>query len=353
MGRAEDIFERISLEGEAAIDEFILTRKSEELFLDFKRSADEGSAGHLHQNDRNNLGRAISGFANSEGGVIVWGVDCRPGPGGADVARFKFPLVDSAAFASWLESAVSGCTMPACTGVRSISIAGNEDAGFAATYIPKSARAPHQDLARGGYYIRAGSDFLPAPYGVLAGLFGKRPEPFVFHQLYIEKSIQISSQESAVDAVVGFVLVSDGPGIARDLFMSLDLLHPGGKSSFFLEHTHETIFDYYHHFGIHLSVISKDGFKLPPGGRIHVLTIKIHLVPPFTGDGLYLNLSYGCSGAPTRQRTLTREATTLERLCRTIGGLPSEERNAFFISEFLGELGPGELTERSPMVGER
>jgi hypothetical protein len=32
MGRAEDIFERISREGEAAIDEFILTRKSEELF---------------------------------------------------------------------------------------------------------------------------------------------------------------------------------------------------------------------------------------------------------------------------------------------------------------------------------
>jgi hypothetical protein len=76
MDRAEEIFKRILDQGEAAIDNFILSRTSEELFLDFKRSSDKGTGPVLSQIDRNNLAKAISGFGNFEGGVIVWGVDC-------------------------------------------------------------------------------------------------------------------------------------------------------------------------------------------------------------------------------------------------------------------------------------
>jgi hypothetical protein len=38
MGRAEDLFGRISNLGGQAIDAFIFERQSEKLFLDFKRS---------------------------------------------------------------------------------------------------------------------------------------------------------------------------------------------------------------------------------------------------------------------------------------------------------------------------
>jgi hypothetical protein len=77
MGRAEDLFKRLCDLGETAIDELFYDRQSEELFLDFKRSANGGKGQRLHQDDRKNLAKAISGFGNSEGGVIVWGVDCR------------------------------------------------------------------------------------------------------------------------------------------------------------------------------------------------------------------------------------------------------------------------------------
>jgi hypothetical protein len=43
MGRAEDIFERIKADGTAAIDGFLADRQIEELYLDFKRSADSGN----------------------------------------------------------------------------------------------------------------------------------------------------------------------------------------------------------------------------------------------------------------------------------------------------------------------
>jgi hypothetical protein len=92
MGRAEEIFEKIKDQGEAAIDEFILVRQSEELYLDFKRSADNGRGPRvLHENDRNNLAKAVSGFGNSEGGVIVWGVDTSVDGDSADVAKAKDP----------------------------------------------------------------------------------------------------------------------------------------------------------------------------------------------------------------------------------------------------------------------
>lgn len=41
-GRAQEIYNRIKKEGHKAIEEYISTRSSEELFLDFKRSADDG-----------------------------------------------------------------------------------------------------------------------------------------------------------------------------------------------------------------------------------------------------------------------------------------------------------------------
>jgi hypothetical protein len=42
MGRAEDLFERLKKQGVEAIRVLVLDRQSEELFLDFKRSSDNG-----------------------------------------------------------------------------------------------------------------------------------------------------------------------------------------------------------------------------------------------------------------------------------------------------------------------
>lgn len=77
MSRAEDLFARIEVGGEAYIDELIDTRKSEESFLDFKRSANHGGSPRLHPDDLKNLSRSLSGFSNSEGGVVIWGSTVR------------------------------------------------------------------------------------------------------------------------------------------------------------------------------------------------------------------------------------------------------------------------------------
>lgn len=59
--------------------------QSETLHLDFTTKHDS-ETGALDLDDRKGLSIALSGFANAEGGVLVWGVDCRK-VDGVDVAQ--------------------------------------------------------------------------------------------------------------------------------------------------------------------------------------------------------------------------------------------------------------------------
>src|SRR5690349_18712751 len=132
MNRARDLFNRFKTEGEAAIDSFISARKSEELFMDFKVSANNGSGARLHGSDRAALAKGISGFGNSEGGVLVWGVRCKRDKALGDVPVEKVPIENPARFVSWLEGEVSGCTVPPHNLVQHLSLShASATAGFA------------------------------------------------------------------------------------------------------------------------------------------------------------------------------------------------------------------------------
>ena len=190
MSRAEDIFQKLIYFGEDAIDEFILDLQTEELFLDFKQAVSNGkNFKTLHKDDRRNLAKAISGFGNSEGGVIVWGVSCSRDVEIGDVAKAKVKVQNVHRFLSWLENAISGCTIPSHNGVRNhiISVDDNGD-GFVATYIPKSEITPLMTASNSTIYIRSGSNNVPAPYAVIAGMFGKRPQPNI--ELLLEDKIR-------------------------------------------------------------------------------------------------------------------------------------------------------------------
>lgn len=306
MGRAEDLYHRLTEQGEKAIDGFIVDRQSEELFLDFKRSADYGAGNKLHDDDRKNLSKAISGFGNSEGGIIVWGVDCSRQTAVGDVASFKLPLENPKRFVSWLESAVSGCTIPSHPSVKHQAIeTGSSGKGFVVTHIPKSYLAPHQCLKPLQYYIRVGSNFEPAPHGVLAGLFGRPPHPFVFHMWTLSKPqivpYGIPPSEYGIKMGIGFMLCSNGPGMARDLYVNLLLHPPGEPTKFMVSTTQDRNWSGYTGFGGMVThLVAGDTFKLAPGARIQPLTLEFELKPPFK-DELYYEFTYGHGGSPMKK----------------------------------------------------
>lgn len=296
MDRSRELYERIKSQGLAAIDEFIENRVSEELFLDFKRSSDDGKSVRLSQRDRNNLAKAISGFGNSEGGVIVWGVDCSADYDGADVAKAKVPIQNVHRFLGNLQGAVSGCTIPPHNRVEHHPVPCADGRGFVVTLVPKSDYAPHQMVGKLQYFIRAGSDFVPTPHQVLAGMFGKRPQPNVFYMFIVSPA---RNEGNKIIFEYGIIITNRGPGIAKDLYLSCMVyegLGDNSKISWNLNDLNNWTGN--SALGRQISIISNVGIRLPPQSHLQPLILRLEIVPPFS-ESLSIKGSVGCSEAPS------------------------------------------------------
>lgn len=301
MGRAEDIFSEIVNSGEIAIDRFISDFHSENLWLDFKRSSDSGSGVKLSTSDRENLAKAISGFGNSDGGVVVWGVDCRRDPKtGADLPGAKHPISNPERFVSWLENAVSSCVTPPHAGVEHVAVKrqGASD-GFVATLITQSIHAPHQciqpttDLR---YYMRAGSSFSAVPHAILAGLFGRRPQPRVAVK-WLALPLQRNNQDM-ITLSAAISLTNSGRSIARDMYLNMWAYPPGPKCRITFGQVGER-WEMYSLLNI-WNVIAQEGYRVAPGAPAPVGVFELSLLPPFDHT-FSLDIAVGCEGSERRQ----------------------------------------------------
>jgi hypothetical protein len=334
MGRSEDLLARISERREHAIDALIEDRQSEELFLDFKRSSDNGSGTHLSGDDRKNLAKAISGFGNSEGGIIVWGVDCKHSKPHGDVAGAKVKVKNAKRFKSLLEGAVSGLTLPPHPKVEHTAIEDDEGAGFVVTSIPKSYLAPHQSIVGMQYYMRAGSDFVPVPHGVLAGMFGRAPQPTVFHMWTIPTAEL--KQNGAATFRVGLVLTNRSSAIAQDLFVNLTISPPPEPSSIGVGDVEPSIWSMSQAFGRITQIVSQVGFRLVPEALVTGLVLQFKLIPPF-GKGLGIDVLTGCGGSPVKKFTHRLSAQELSDAYQEFVRTPSLEASSrTFIGKILG-----------------
>lgn len=347
MGRAEEIFENLKRYGESAIDEFILLRQSEELYLDFKRSADDGKGPRkLHENDRNNLAKAISGFGNSEGGVVVWGVEASPGTDYADVAQAKKAIENVSRFVSWLEGTVSSRTIPAHKCVHHHAIEIGSGRGFVATLIPKSEFAPHQCLFDSKYYMRAGSNFFPVPHAVLAGMFGQRPQPILKPMFFVASvhETHFSPEEkrpSQIETSVHFSIQNSGPVLARNLYSTSTLLVPRKSCHGSLLMMSDDWINR-KELGISLTCVSKPDFWLAPDSRTSIFQMQVSLAPPFFDGKLFFRWTCGCDGAPVNVMEFEHGLPDVEQFYREfLGRAPrSVDADRDFISQFfkLGNL---------------
>ena len=166
----EDLFRTLDVEG---VLRYVADRRGEDLNLDFKLAP----TAFGKRDDRKTLAKAISGFANASGGLIVWGVDARPGDDGVDSAQKAIPIEDPALFMSRLAEHSGGATSPSVDGVRHRLLEG--PAGpFALSFVPESAAGPHMaKLGEDRYYKRSGDSFLKMEHFEVADMFGRRQRP--------------------------------------------------------------------------------------------------------------------------------------------------------------------------------
>jgi len=156
----------------ALLFRYIERRQEEHLTLDFKRAV---SSDLTDRNDQRNLAIALSGFANAEGGFLIWGIGTAR-RNGVEAASEALPIADVGTFVGRLNEFSGTLTSPRVEGVRHKKIECDADAGFAVSLIPPSDGGPHMAKAGFSQYFRRHADrFLVMEHYELADMFGRRP----------------------------------------------------------------------------------------------------------------------------------------------------------------------------------
>lgn len=214
MAGADALFRQFCSGGLDLLNRVVAEEWSEDPLLDFKTLENHGAP--ITKRDRRNLAEALSGFANSDGGVIVWGVDARaPRRDEPDVARTLCPVSNLKLFCSELRRDTAHVVAPAVGGVRHEPILQSKDAdeGFVVSLVPRSESEPHMARAsdQHRFYYRSGSSFLPMESFMIADRYSRRPQPQLDLECRLEQGGS-TPHELTVRVVIG--IRNRGRGIA-------------------------------------------------------------------------------------------------------------------------------------------
>jgi len=190
----------------------------ERFHVDFKQKSDRRTA-KLSDDDKKNLAKAVSGFANSGGGVLIWGIE--------DATIEPKPIADIQSFVAELLKLAPQTTdpiVPSIDGDWISADSGNTNEGFGLIFVPESSLPPHRvllkhDGIKDHYFVRSGESFVIASHIHLEDMFGRRPHPKLE---FVAKPERTGGSGAAV--VVG--LRNIGRGIAKFPYLAIEINHP-------------------------------------------------------------------------------------------------------------------------------
>lgn len=168
---------------------------------------------------------AISGFANTEGGVLIWGIDCRKNEKGVDAACGISLIANPVALKSLLLTNINQTTDPPVQGIVLREIVGDEGRGFLVCLIPESSNKPHRSEQKTykPYMIRVGDSFaVPSP-SLLRSMFYPRvsPDCRVEIRSISEPKLPGSTMSSRASFKFQGFLSNVGKSTAHDLFVEV------------------------------------------------------------------------------------------------------------------------------------
>jgi len=125
--------------------------------------------------DKKNISKTISGFANSNGGIIIWGINAKENEKKQDIATDKSPIKELTKFLNILNRLEGQATTPPVTGVIHRKIEVSNDYGFIVSYVPSSEFAPHMaNYADKHYYKRSGDSFYICEHYDIKDMFQRK-----------------------------------------------------------------------------------------------------------------------------------------------------------------------------------
>lgn len=304
-----ELYDRLLEEGEAGIDRLIAERTQESLQLDFKRK-EVGRNGEFSPNDRKILAEALSGFANSAGGLLIIGVDARKGADGIDCAQAARPIVDIRRFLADTNTEIGRLVQPRLDGVTLAAIESDRDpgSGYLLVHVERSERRPHRSEAKAqkGYFKRVGDSFFEMEHYDIEDAFSRITSPVLDLNYVITHRFR-SGQECEFD--LKLFLHNTSEYIAKFPYI---IFHSCGGCLVPRASTTDQPLDVQ----VGRKVISLSGGAdsvIQPGAERHVATLRVQFL--FLDNNwllrgakdkntVYYDASFGCEGGRTRRQQM-------------------------------------------------
>lgn len=193
----------------ADLEAFFAEPQEENAILEFK----EGST------DVQKLHKEVAAFLNTEGGLLIYGAPRElehPQKKGYKVAQGALTgskIRDRDVIMRSLGTGIS----PAPSGIK-IQALEVADGTVYVLEIPQSMTPPHQEAAKGAYYLRLEREAKPAPHGLVAAMFNKRQRPVLglltktqaFGKDAIKLTIQVVNLSPVTAYDLGYLLELNG-----------------------------------------------------------------------------------------------------------------------------------------------
>lgn len=286
--------------------------------FDFKEKR-QASKPQLDDDDKRNLAKAFSGFANGSGGVLIWGIE--------DSSISPSPISQVTEFIDCILQIAHQITDPPVPGIDGdfVPSDANPDSGFGLILIPESELPPHRVVLRlshvqNHYFTRTGSSFVIATHAQLEDMFGRRPRPKLV--LTYKKSPR-KPPDTKFDMSLIVSIQNIGRGLAKYPFLSLEVDAPHVLSGYGLDGNG--------HFG--LPVIeeaspvscrsrydyrsykfgSQDGFVIHSG---MTRPVALLMVAP-TDDDTVIRYELAAEGLPVQHDELRIPSAELRKLLRS------------------------------------
>lgn len=208
------------------IQELIDAGEAEDQYLECKAP---GSP-QFNRDTRAKLARSASGFGNSGGGVIIWGVSTvKHGASGLDILTQIEPIGNVKRLAQQIDRALPGLTVPqlALESSRILHRAKGDTKGLIVTYIPPTPGDPLQSTVDRNFYFRSGDEFREMPYEMLRRMFAGAAGPLL-RPLFDARLVECD--EKGIWKVP-ITLYNESSAAARDTRVSVLVQNPDACTS--------------------------------------------------------------------------------------------------------------------------
>jgi Putative DNA-binding domain len=279
-------FEALSL---AVLQDYVSRQQEENLQLDFKTLSEPNMQ---TGDDKRNLAQMLSAFANSSGGLIVWGVDARPNSNGVDCASGLREIPRVALLLTRLNELDGVAVNPIVGGVRHriIPTEPGSESGFAVTLVPESETGPHMaKMGEDRYYKRSGHKRYRMEHFDIADMFGRRARPM----------LELTARSRSNGNEIIFGLKNIGRAVARAPYLAVSCPPPFRRSPYGIDGNRNE--------SIKMLVADNPGppwrypasadFVIHPGVTLEIGCLtRENNATPLAAEGVFITFGIACEG---------------------------------------------------------